>query len=647
MRPICVLLILAGCGRCSSHDAEPAAKRVDPTPSVSTPSKPACRAKRTERAAERRDGAAVDAHGTPLPPHAIARLGDARMRSGGRIDLVLMCAGAVITVDENGVVFAWDAATGARKERWLAKPEFDDPIERMQCVDGQPRFITHAGDDVELDIATGTAHVRSLGDDVLDAVQRPDDTVVVRTSAIDRVPCTGAKTLLRALGPDDGAPTLSHDGTKLAIRSADAVMLSTDLAKPFRKLAVPAATGVEWSTDDSRLLVHHEDGKLSVVDARGMVERVLGPFEESVTSSAMSADLVALGLHDGTLLRFELATGAALPPLRVVRSQMYGAVRSLAFSAAGDQLAIGGEDQIVRVIDARATGAPVDRKFGHQEWIWTSTFSGDGTQIATASSDDTVRVWDAKTGAELATLAARDDENARPMLGVAWPPGSLVAADDYEEIRRWSDGSFERLADPTPPTKVERLVASLDRKVIGGATTGGWWLVDAQTFAVLGSGTLAKPGKLDLMIDTIAIDGRGERLAYCVSAQPSRIVVVARSGAVVWSRALGDQDNCPDLALSPDGAWLASGAELVSLATKKIVKLGTAELGAVAFSPDGKLLASAIDTGELQIWSIKTRTVIHRLTGHDAGVFSISWSPSGDRIVSGGRDLDALVWKID
>ena len=65
----------------------------------------------------------------------------------------------------------------------------------------------------------------------------------------------------------------------------------------------------------------------------------------------------------------------------------------------------------------------------------------------------------------------------------------------------------------------------------------------------------------------------------------------------------------------------------------------------VAFSPDGKILASGSDDKTIILWDLKTSKPLGPpLTGHKNGVLSLAFSPDGNLLVSGGREV--IVWDV-
>ena len=68
-----------------------------------------------------------------------------------------------------------------------------------------------------------------------------------------------------------------------------------------------------------------------------------------------------------------------------------------------------------------------------------------------------------------------------------------------------------------------------------------------------------------------------------------------------------------------------------------LARLGKGTIEAVAFSPDGQVLAVA---GGIGIWlyDVATSRELALLTGHTSGVESVSFSPDGSILASGGGD---------
>jgi WD40 repeat protein len=64
----------------------------------------------------------------------------------------------------------------------------------------------------------------------------------------------------------------------------------------------------------------------------------------------------------------------------------------------------------------------------------------------------------------------------------------------------------------------------------------------------------------------------------------------------------------------------------------------------IAFSPDGKYLASAGDDGMVRLWDVATRKQVRALSGHTRRVVGVAFSPDGQRLASSGLDMTVRIW---
>ncbi|MGH7174463.1 MAG: PQQ-binding-like beta-propeller repeat protein [Gemmataceae bacterium] len=112
------------------------------------------------------------------------------------------------------------------------------------------------------------------------------------------------------------------------------------------------------------------------------------------------------------------------------------------------------------------------------------------------------------------------------------------------------------------------------------------------------------------------------------------------------STALGPRADVLALAYSPDGKQLASAGKdslirLWRVADGKLLRWLEGHGGTVyslAFSPDGKVLASASEDKSARLWETATGKVLHELKGHDGEVTAVAFSPDGKTLASVGGD---------
>jgi len=123
----------------------------------------------------------------------------------------------------------------------------------------------------------------------------------------------------------------------------------------------------------------------------------------------------------------------------------------------------------------------------------------------------------------------------------------------------------------------------------------------------------------------------------------SRVLFTVHHNAEVWS-----------VAFSPDGKQIATAsqdgtAKIWDAFTGKELLTLSSHIGSVngvAFSPDGKLIATASDDQTVKVWDAATGTELLTLSGHTALIYRVAFSPDGTHLVTASTDNSAKVWDI-
>ena len=140
------------------------------------------------------------------------------------------------------------------------------------------------------------------------------------------------------------------------------------------------------------------------------------------------------------------------------------------------------------------------------------------------------------------------------------------------------------------------------------------------------------------------------------SASSDRRVILWNAQTGAESRMLkGHLAPVSAVAFSPDGKLLASASQ------DNTVKLRNAQLGAVlhtlecnsrgddirnvAFSPDSKLLAAT--TGcDVKLWNDQSGRALQTLEGHSSAAHAVAFSPNGNLLASASHESTVRLWYI-
>lgn len=484
----------------------------------------------------------------------------------------------------------------------------------------------------------------------------PDDPPEVEQKPLHFAPC--------GLIGDGGAEVMAYapDGALLAVagRGALQVLRGSDgtVVRRFEDVQSPAyATALAFSSDGATLFSGNTDGKLRAWRVSdGALLRTTEAHTGAITSISCAADVVATVAHEESVKLWRAADGTALRTLPDVSPLV------LALSPDAATLATGG-DPNAGVVELRrvADGGLLWSKRLFRSGVIAIAFSPDGATIATGSQErGGLRLWRAADGTPIREPA--QDVYEGPVPAVAFSADGATAASaqpSTKEIHTWrvSDGA--------------RLAVASDLEVSAAA------IAFAPGGGVLASGDPGGPVRFwRLGQEVLMPEGAATRRSSAgpVVFSPDGTMIATGDGSPDGTRSIrlwstSDWTPLRDLpggaeprAFSRDGSTLAGVAHPnTSRLEQWRVGDGAAQAiggdmmigGALAFSPDGQLVANAWrEVVELRRTS--DGSLVRELTFGPGGMYahalSLAFSADGTALAAGeyreGSDQRATVWRV-
>ena len=208
------------------------------------------------------------------------------------------------------------------------------------------------------------------------------------------------------------------------------------------------------------------------------------------------------------------------------------------------------------------------------------------------------------------------------------------------------------LSSSAPPPPVTALAYHPDGKLLAAGTYREVFLIDPAKGEVVGR----IAGQTN-RATAIAFTATGDRLAVA-SGEPGKSGEIRfyeiKDGVAKLQKELtaAHKDIVYTLAFSPDGKLLASAGydrsvKLWNASTHQQVK-SLDDLSdtvfAVSFHPDGKLLSSASADRAVKVWDIESGKRLYTLSDPTDGVYTVAWSPDRKHLAAAGIDKSIRVW---
>jgi WD40 repeat protein len=437
-----------------------------------------------------------------------------------------------------------------------------------------------------------------------------------------KVPNSGAFTMLW-----DAFSAFSDDGKKIVTGGfdTDTIIWETESQKPLTKMAGRAnlAYDVSFSADGTELLTGART-RWDLRTGRGL--RVTQfPLDKTYPQLSPNGRLIAVRrFNDPVATIVEVATGRQL--FKLTPSGDEGQIDNLRFNRDSTMLVATYGPRTDLVMKGGQTGL-------HR---------------------NSVKIWDLKNGTELRTLAtddvpaSADFSNDGRVLTTIGSFGGIALWDvqSGNKLRDLTSSPMKGLTGMTPqtlPQQTGRMPKNMPKNMPNIQMPNMAELADMMTNMI---GTLAAGTSGTNKASSIAFSPDNAVIASGGIESKSNIDIAAMmTGAAKPKKGSRQQDPADlmkDLKVEAVGRvqlWdAASGQEIGQLKGhgKAVTK--------VAFSRDGKLLATAGNDNTLKLWDMTSKRELRTLTGHTANINSIDISPDNRLLASSSEDGATFLW---
>jgi WD40 repeat protein/serine/threonine protein kinase len=431
-----------------------------------------------------------------------------------------------------------------------------------------------------------------------------------------------------------------------------------------------------WFSPDSRRLAWAcWDGAIKIWDTTtGRLEIDQQTNMHQCRAVAFNPDgkRIALAGFDGTLRILDAITGKEMLTIFAHPSL----VADAEFSRDGNKLASGSYDHTVRIWDATPltsdpSAAHCVTLTAHKALLTGVTFSPDGRWLASGSRDGVVKVWEVSPGGYTLRYTLRGHSGPVGSVAFSTDKRTLASGSWDKSVKLWDlnapvGDSLTELRTISCAQRVSGIAFSPDARRLAIGQFNGIAMHDPAT------GMEVAPFKpTPAPVPAVAFTPDSRHLISSGASDPAIKAWEEGQDKMLFEIRHFSSPNS-SVAVSPDGRLLASPARDAAAAEPAvfvwevdwdaktyndrplhILKGHTRYVFKVAFSPDGRYLASGSWDATVKIWDVNTGQELQTLRGHAGSIYGLAFSPDGRRLATASGSAshgevkvwDASLWQ--